>query len=385
MTTSTFSIPSFQFIALSHEIDRLNRRSKKLGLSPLTLNITGTSNVLINDTIRPKYNLEFTNFTIDGSVPVVEGYAFIAAKDLVDGMVIIKRAAGSEEIDLPESVYEDSNHCDHCQTNRQRVYTYILQNVETGEFIQVGKACLKDFLKTDVSKVVSMFSSWNRVISELSDPDSDWYDLGGAPSSASKFGFMEILRLAFASSRTFGYIKSSEPDSTKEEVYRNLLGLTDKGMELKVSDADLTNSELCADWLAGLEDSNDFIRNNKQLQEVGLVSLRYLGFICGLIPGFQKAQQEALANAGNNSEYVGTIKKRQVMNLRLIGIKTMDSFYGATFLHTFEDDKGNVVVWFASQDSEMEVGETYKVKATPKTHKEFRGVKQTTVSRVART
>lgn len=66
---------------------------------------------------------------------------------------------------LPVEYGTHTKKCDHCQRKQSRAKSYIIQNKTTGEFMQVGTTCLKDFLGINPDKwikgyeAVSFFSN----------------------------------------------------------------------------------------------------------------------------------------------------------------------------------------------------------------------------------
>jgi len=91
------------------------------------------------------------------------------------------------------------------------------------------------------------------------------------------------------------------------------------------------------------------------------------------------------------SVYVGDIGKRQFFSLTLTGWHIMESYYGIIKLYFFEDNDGNQLVWKASgrlvkRDShgdyiKVNRGDQFILKATVKSHTEYKGAKQTVLTR----
>lgn len=67
------------------------------------------------------------------------------------------------------------------------------------------------------------------------------------------------------------------------------------------------------------------------------------------------------------------------------GISMFDSAFGARTLLRLQDATGNVLIWWASGDKSADFtrGEMVTIKGTVKAHAEYKGIKQTTLSRVA--
>lgn len=83
----------------------------------------------------------------------------------------------------------------------------------------------------------------------------------------------------------------------------------------------------------------------------------------------------------SNSEWLYNVgDKISNVEMTLVSIREIESLYGLTYLHTFK--KGdNTLTWFTQSGRKGAAGVTYKVSATVKEHKEFRGDKQTVLTR----
>ena len=83
----------------------------------------------------------------------------------------------------------------------------------------------------------------------------------------------------------------------------------------------------------------------------------------------------------SHSEYLGEIKER-LRNLQVVlnDVRTFDGFYGTTTIYTFVCGE-DVLVWMTSSYKDIEKGEHLLLTGTVKDHKEYRGIKQTILSR----
>ncbi len=82
--------------------------------------------------------------TITGEPPRYAGWRFVAAVDAVEGGTILRYPPGA-----PAEVPNDqirAGECDHCHTTRARRSTVLVAHEDTGQLLQVGRSCLKDFL-----------------------------------------------------------------------------------------------------------------------------------------------------------------------------------------------------------------------------------------------
>lgn len=83
------------------------------------------------------------------------------------------------------------------------------------------------------------------------------------------------------------------------------------------------------------------------------------------------------------SNHVGEVGKRSVMNLKLNKVLENFGYYGMSYTHLFEDEKGNKVTWFGSKKIEEKIGEFAEYKATVKEHSVYKEQKVTLITRVA--
>ena len=83
----------------------------------------------------------------------------------------------------------------------------------------------------------------------------------------------------------------------------------------------------------------------------------------------------------SHSEYIGEIKQRlRDLQVTLSDIRAFDGFYGTTTIYTFVCGE-DVLVWMTSSCKDIEKGDHILLTGTVKEHKEYRGVKQTILSR----
>lgn len=101
-----------------------------------------------------------------------------------------------------------------------------------------------------------------------------------------------------------------------------------------------------------------------------------------------KAEAKEIAEAAlrtlepeSHSEYIGEIKERiRDLEVTLTNCRNFEGFYGTTFIYTFANGE-NVLVWMTSSCKDIVKGDTILLTGTVKDHKEYKGVKQTVLSR----
>ncbi len=64
-----------------------------------------------------------------------------------------------ETVKIPLRYSPSNDYCEHCSKKYPRVKSYVVTNQETGEFKQVGKGCLKQFLGINPASYITMFEA----------------------------------------------------------------------------------------------------------------------------------------------------------------------------------------------------------------------------------
>jgi hypothetical protein len=154
------------------------------------------------------------------------------------------------------------------------------------------------------------------------------------------------------------------------------------------TDEDKAMAEATLDWireeLASKPELNDYEHNLVVVGKSEYIEPRSLGLAVSAVSAYQRAKEmlarkEATAKQWANSQHVGTIGQRMEFTLTVVTIRNFASDFGVSYQHIMSDGQ-NQFLWYGSK--ELEVGKTFKFKATVKNHNEFNGVKQTILTRV---
>lgn len=82
------------------------------------------------------------------------------------------------------------------------------------------------------------------------------------------------------------------------------------------------------------------------------------------------------------SEYVGQVGEKITIKATYDYVAWFDGYYGKTYIHNFKTDSGDVLVWKTSKGNiGFENGEQVEITATVSGHNEYKGEKQTTLTR----
>lgn len=345
-----------------------------------------------------KYTARFVLVEAEG-VAIVNGWKFIASVEHTENGNIIRKAC---DVEVPERYYTTKPICEHCNSKRYRKDTYLVMNEETGEFKQVGKSCLADFTHGMSAEGVAGYTS---IFEELIEGETPCGMGGGRPYYPVK----ELLLYAAETVKHFGYVSSQGCGrSTKDRAFDYYMiehgGRFPKSVEADLKEemervgfnADAAdNHELikkALEWLDSQEESNDYMHNLKTACGLKYTEHRNFGILASLFPTFnreveyqaKKAEEERQKAMKRESEqgsvYVGEVGDRVDVDVNTIEcVTSWETQWGLTQVFKIVDVDGNVFTWKTS--NWVEVDKVNKIKGTVKNHTEYRGVKQTELTR----
>ncbi len=367
----TYVIPTSNADSLLRSIEKLSKRALKLGMTPPTVTKTGTKLLTMPSNVSGLglVEVEHTIFTITGQTPIIDGWELIGAIRHIDGKNIISQIPFTTDI-IPVKYRDAKPFCNHCSTHRVKIYSYIIRNKDTGETMQVGKTCMKDYFNRDITQYINWWKNLDQFFTDLESDGSSSFN-----ENDIRYEFREALEVAFACVRIDGYSKSDSPYPTKTDVKQHMTGFR----KTNVKEEDVVSAGKAIEWLMKQDDSSDFINNLHNLLNIDMVPDWSFGYISALVPCYIKSQQSQVPVL---NKWYGREKQREEMTLVLKKMFVTDGFYGATYIHTFLDSQNRMFVWFASKDIKMEMNVPTLVKATITGHDKFKGVKQTKINRL---
>jgi hypothetical protein len=403
-----YRIPEENFPVLQERITKLNRRAAKLSMHPLVLTETGeefeTHHKMkpVQDATGPTqyidYQVRFVMATVTGTCPRVNGWTFAATIEHdPDGNIL--RVAPGFEVSLPLQYRTATTACEHCHTQRIRKDTYILQS-EDGDWKQVGRNCLADFLRCEDP---SGIAQWAEVIAGLDDEIGAYEeDMGFGGRQGTYLMLPALLTQVACCVRNDGWCSRTEA----RESYIPKIASVDQALawfepkyvreqseaaraKYAPTEADEAKALAAIEWAQNIaaDVANDYLWNIRVVSHKEAVKGRDAGLAGSIIVAYQKHIEAEIARKyerDHPSEYFGTVGKREVFTLTVIGLREIESDYGCTTLVMFRDAVGNKAKWFCSGEAEaFELDKTLTVKATVKAHEEYKSSKQTQLSRVA--
>ena len=392
----TYLIHEDFFPGVEKKLNSIAKKCKKFG-NDFTFEVVGE---------------EFQDHTVDGITTThkffqveVEGTAKVGDWECVAVMEahpegnIIRRI--NTEVEVPTIFRNSDNICEHCGTKRNRTQLFIIHNVETDEWKQVGGSCLKLYTGgLNMEYVVAFLDG----ISELEE-QSGHFSLGGK----CYYSVREVIGRAYEAVSKLGYFSADCTVPTKSIVSylvtKTLSGAVkeinrdfeDCHMTARVSEADFYKAETedavdnIINYYNSVEDNSEFVHNIKLMLEIGMVTSKSFGVLSFLPEGYNRYVQKEDARVAREkareqekSEHYGVVGNRyKDIEIKSINLVTSwEGQFGYTYIYKIVTADDFVLTWKTSNYLYLENGEKFsKITFTVKSHSEYRGQNQTEVTR----
>ena len=367
------------FATTSKKINRMNKRLAQKGMPLITYTATekymAMKDIFSKHTLPKFYgeimvNVVDFSFTSDFEKFQIEtGYEFIAVVDHNENII----HSFVEGVDVER--FRNRAVCDHCKTKRNRSKTVILRKDD--ELFQIGTKCLSDFFQKDVNdfvKAMELFSTNHAMANDPSD-----YFFGGSSHAHCEVELETILKFAVASIHKSGYVPTSEPASTRQVVSETIFC---GNLCITASKEDEEEAKKVLEWMKTIPmNVSCYLTNLRQIADNGYASPKNFGYVCSAVMEYYKELSKKVERK-DCSEYFGNIGDKIEREVTLVNKHETQSYYGYMCYHTFKDDEGHTFVWMTSSRPCLAIGNAYKIKASIKEHTEYKGEKQTFITRV---
>lgn len=319
--------------------------------------------------------VEAVDVRVDDEMIRKDGWTAVAKLEHLEGGNLVTVFDGTG---YPAAWQTADAYCEHCKTNHKRTVTYMVRN-DDGVIRQVGSSCLRDYTGIDPRLAVS-FASLRQYIEEDAGVDPETYTEG---TVSRLLNVEEVIALACKAVRKNGYVRSTDPGSTRDWVAAKY------GRE-EIEREDEETAKKIVDWvLSGEHAPFSYEWECAPLVRGGWCKSAHIGRLVWLPVAWKKEleRREKIAkrNAQNAAEaavskYVGNIGDRLSVDIAKADLLTSwESQWGVTFLYKFVDTSGNVLIWFSSGSRDIEGIKS--LTGTVKAHNERDGIKQTVVTR----
>jgi hypothetical protein len=345
----------------------------------------------------------FVDLAIDTDPAVVQGWEFVAVLEPTEAGTLIKRVPGSTEVSL--DAYRDAksaSFCDHCQTARKRNETFVVRNIETGEVKRVGRQCVSAFLGGQSIATVLARLAWPKVIMAGDSEEGGW-----GSSEPDMCDVADVVAWAMSVVRCDGYRKrdpnNPQASSTGGDVYKLMFphprdwsdsrrafgGRGDQTYrewrtQRNPTPEDRARAEEAVAWGRDVNPNNDYFSNVKTICALPYVLRKNLGITVSIAGAYARhlgdlARQQVRAD---NSAWYGTVDEKIVgLEMVVSGVFSSNGMYGLTVFHIMKSVDGFTFKWGASGKAAAQAGDRVRVTGKIKAHGEFKGEKQTVLTR----
>lgn len=373
----------------------LSRKAVKLGLPAPSFVVTGeraeeATIYEINEDREPvKVGTEMVmvnDIEITGLEPVkLDGWNFVARLETVRGKDNLVYAVPG--IEAPARFSTSGCVCEHCNVNRQRNNTYVVQHSDSGEFKQVGSTCLADFLGGNSPEALAaLFAFYGEIVHDLTmlrDSEAAGWEGGNAA-----YDLRGVLALSIAVQDAHGWLGRGKAYQQGGTATADRVKLAKYG-EYELNAEHYSKADEAIAYFANLpvtEDEQSLTRNARVLANAGYCSAKSHGLACALWVCYSVAKDKAAREARRavqreNSKHVFTVGQR-VKNIEatILSVFHYDTDFGRQTKTILEDRNGNVLV---AKDLGFDFGNV-RFTATVKEHTVYDGINQTSLLRATK-
>lgn len=391
------------FPDVEKKLNRIANKCMKHG-NPFTYEIKGEEIREIKKVVEfggvKVCNAEYYKFIlidVEGTARI-DNWECIAVLDIHDVGNIIRKI--NTEVVIPERFKHTENICEHCNSKRNRKNLFVIHNVETEEWKQVGGDCLKLYTNGLNMEYVTAFIDG---ITELEEMNGRI----GEGCGKRYYSVQNVISYAVEIINKIGYFNSESCCPTKRLVMfmmnnfktfrENVSDVNDELRHYKINARfdceDFRKSETesfvneIINHYTNLNDDSEFIHNIKVLLNLEYVQSKDFGFLCYLPEGYARHIQKEIERAKRmENNHFGEVGKRY-KDCNIQNVDTIASWYtewGVTCVYKITLEDGNILTWKTNKSifADMMEGEEFdKITFTVKNHGEYKGEKQTEITR----
>lgn len=385
------TIPTFRMEEFKEKLEKLSRKSERLGLGVISFEIVETTLedfwYSVDGELEKAKNIPCNTVELNGYTDAlsVGGHTFKGAVNHQHSEPMWYPMENGFDLPSAYRTYMEehgtkASFCEHCNSRRNRHNTFILQNDETGEYVWVGSSCIKDYLGW--SNAGSLLSHM-QCINEIWSNDPEEFGRGYDPTKIPQ-PLDVVLPAAFLAIEMGGYRSKSQfgGDSTSAELWRSYWfsskDLTPYHKLYVGKHCELADS--CVDyWMS--QESDEFTKKIQTILKDGYLYARDWGIVVYAAFGYMKTKEDEVT-----SEWFGDIgRHREKLSLRVSKVisKGWDVIgYAEVYraLYLLEDGEGHTFKWGCGECFNVDdrlVMEAVTIKA----HEEYNGMKQTVITR----
>lgn len=389
---ATYNIPVENIEALRKAITRIQRKAEKYNCK-VSYKETGEFFQKEKTEAGEEINRKYVIVEVEGEAKV-NGWIFAGTIEHTPQGNILRSVSNDHKI--PERYRDARPYCEHCNTKRARKDTYVVFNEKTQEYKQVGKSCLMDYTNGLSAETAAFMLQWVKQVEKHCSYDGT--------SLKHYYSIIEVSKYFVETMRKFGWANSSAGGDSTKSIAMDFYDVdhkrithpsTVKDIEAKRTkikfDPDHIDNEYITkalDWAKSWDghEYNDYRDNLKVIASMDCCEYKHLGYLASLFMAYDKEMEREIKRMERNksraqSEFIGVVKDKVSCKVKAFRCLTSwETQWDTTFLYEFVTDDGNVLIWKTSKwlDDEKDIT---TITGTVKAHNEFRGIKQTELTR----
>lgn len=388
MKTIELTINTLNLDYVKEKIEEFNRKAKRLNKQRLEVSY---SNAYINATDKEDIKELIDVIILQYEELIINDYKVIAKIDHTYPSKNFVKPYEQITAEQEKEYQHKNSTCQHCNSSRKRNFTFILQNINTQEYIQVGKSCLKDFIGHDIENSLRYFDLLEELQFNILNHGGD--------KKIQFFSTIKVLNMVKEEIRKNGY------KSSKQKYNGEVMTSTGDDVKIKINDIysnidkrkhflpavkpeamqeikTIINYILAYDTTKETEHLQEFYNNLQNILKYEYCKFKDVSILATtfVVYDMLKAKEEKEKN-NKISQHIGNIGDKIEIELTLESIYGYNTQYGYIHINLYKDAQGNVYKWSSKNILELEKGEFKKVKATIKNHEEYKGQKQTVITR----
>lgn len=377
-------------------IAKLSKKSLKLLGKPITPVFHGdvVREVSVNgkkfDIDGNRFVSTFHRVSVTAETPKIHGWTFCGTIDHSHAAGNLLRAVPGASI---PAIYRTGDaHCDHCDVKRRRNDTFVLRCDTDGTYKQIGRQCVRDFIGYDVTAFTES-AKWLVGLEPSGDDGEGGY--GGFGGKSRDINLLTFLAHVHAVIRKIGWVSKKNAEasfdqrrSTASAAIENMFPLPKyRHLAIPLTERDRAVAIEAQAYGAGLTGKTDYEYNLSIIARDEYLTHNSVGIAASMVPALFRFQEAELKraerlNSLKGSQHLGKVGERlRDVALLLYGVYSFESAYGATTVYRFRDAQDNVVLWYASSNQELIIGDRVVLDGTIKKHDVYKGINQTVLSR----
>lgn len=388
MTTQEFKIPTQNIFKLEEHIEAMNKRATRNKLPLVEFEelrveqeemegLGGVMKTLISHIIR-----------ITGEQVKIAGWCLVAVLELDDeNHAIVRTIPGMSDESELQRFRRAQNHCDHCGINRQRNDVFLIRH-DNGEYKQVGRQCLKDFLgHKNPFALASSAEYLADVIDICEAAENEEWGMGGGRSKY--FSLKDYLEWVFLAARLYGWVSrqtayDTHVSATADDAMNLMCNPHRRDDDPRPGEREKQQVQAAIEWIRSQDEEellnlkSTFLWNVYTVCRRDMVDYRRIGLAAALLVAYN-GKDGKTGEKKKASEWQGQEGEKITRTLTCKNISWHRSDYRNGKSRAWiilEDELGNNYTWGTTRD-EVDKDKTYTVTGTIKKLDTYEGKQQT--------